>query len=92
MAPPTIMVHKIPEACGFKSSNPSRDKLKIVGNMIELKSPTANIDTIDTKPVVCADIRIKAKAPKAKNDNTRAGLRTLVRYEPINRPIIAPLQ
>lgn len=92
MAPPTIMVHKIPEACGFKSSNPSRDKLKIVGNMIELKRPTANMDIIAIKPVVCADIHIKAKAPIAKKDNTRAGLMIFVRYEPINLPIMAPLQ
>jgi hypothetical protein len=47
--------------------------------MIELKSPTANMDTMDVKPVVCADIKIKANAPIAKKDNTRAGLIIFVR-------------
>ena len=46
---------------------------------MELKSPTANMDTMDVKPVVCADIKTKANAPIAKKDNTRAGLIIFVR-------------
>ena len=52
MAPPTIIVHRIPDAWGFKSSKPVKDKLKIVGNIIELKRPTARIETIETMPIV----------------------------------------
>ena len=55
--------------------------------MIELKRPTANMDIIAIKPVVCADIHIKAKAPIAKKDNTRAGLMILCKvrtYKPTN--------
>ena len=40
----------ISEACGFKSPNPSIVKAKMVGNIIELNSPTAKIDHMDTKP------------------------------------------
>lgn len=52
MAPPTIIVHRIPDAWGFKSSNPSKDKLKIVGNIMELNKPTARIEIMDTMPNV----------------------------------------
>lgn len=92
MAPPTIIVQRIPDACGFKSSSPSNDKLKMVGNIIELNRPTASIETIDTTPKVWDEINIISTAPIAKKESTRDGLIILVRYEPINRPIIAPLQ
>ena len=73
------MVHKIPEACGFKSSNPSRDSVKIVGNMIELNNPTPKIENIAINPKDIDDINKRTMAPIAKNDNTNDGLMTLVK-------------
>ena len=92
MAPPTIIVHKIPEACGFKSSKPSIAKVKMVGNMIELNNPTARIDHIATKPLVVIDVMISTKAAIANRIKTLLGAITLVKYAPANRPIIDPDQ
>lgn len=66
MAPPTIIVHSIPDACGFKSSKPSKDKLNMVGNIIELKRPTARIEIMETMPKVWEEITIISTAPVAK--------------------------
>ncbi len=52
IAPPTIAMHNKPEACAFKSPKPSKDNVKIVGNMIELNNPTAKIDHIESNTVV----------------------------------------
>ena len=79
MAPPTIAIHSKPEACAFKSPNPSKLKVKIVGNMIELNKPTAKIDHIETKPVVFIEIRIIAIANKAKILKTFPGAKILVK-------------
>ena len=47
IAPPTIIVHSIPDACGFKSSKPSKDKLKIVYRLFDFI--TNNPDMFKTK-------------------------------------------
>ena len=79
MAPPTIAKHKIPEPWLVCLPNPLIAKLKIVGNIIELKSPTAKMDHIETKPVVDMEMMIKVMANIAKRLNMRFGLYTLVR-------------
>ena len=65
IAPPTIIVHNIPDPCGLLSPRSSIDIEKIVGNMIELKSPTDNIANIDTVPCVAIDIKIILTASNA---------------------------
>ena len=92
IAPPTIAIHNKPEACAFKSPKPSKLKVKIVGNIIELNNPTANIDHIETNPVVLIEIKIIAIANEAKMLNTFPGDIIFVKYAPTKRPIIAPPQ
>lgn len=92
IAPPTIIVHNIPDPCGLRLSNPSIDRVKIVGNMIELKRPTIRIDHIEINPLEKMEIKIKAMAPMAKEAKTLDGSNFLVRNEPMNLPIIAPDQ
>ena len=79
MAPPTIAIHSSPEACAFKSPKPSSDKVKMVGNIMELNNPTAKIDYIDNSPVVFIEIKIKAMAKEAKMPKTFPGAKIRVR-------------
>ena len=69
-APPTIAVHSNPEPCGFKSPKPSIAKLKIVGNIIELNSPTANTAHNAIKPDVDIEITISKIAATENKLNT----------------------
>lgn len=92
MAPPTIAIHNNPEACAFKSPKPSKLSVKIVGNMMELNNPTANIDHIDNNPSVFMEIKIMKIAKNEKILNTFPGSMIFVKYEPTNLPIIAPPQ
>ena len=61
-APPTIAVHNSPEACSVYFPKPRIDKVKIVGNINELKKPIANKDHIETIPEVDTDIAINMVA------------------------------
>lgn len=92
IAPPTIAIHNKPDACAFKSPKPSKLNVKIVGNIIELNNPTANIDHIESNPVVLIEIKIIAIAKEAKIANTFPGEIIFVKYAPTKRPIIAPPQ
>jgi|TARA_B110000240_G_C13449679_1_gene431960 hypothetical protein len=73
IAPPTIAIHSKPEACAFKSPKPSSDKVKIVGNIMELKKSTAKIDHIENNPVVFIEIKIMAISKEAKMPKTFTG-------------------
>ncbi len=73
IAPPTIAVHKIPDACGLYSPSPLNDNENIVGNIIELNKPTNSIDHIATKPVVNIEIVNNEIAIIAKRANTLEG-------------------
>ena len=79
MAPPTIAIHSSPEACAFKSPKPSSDNVKIVGNIMELKKPTAKIDHIESSPVVFIEIKIMEIAKEAKIPKTFPGAKIRVR-------------
>ena len=79
IAPPTIAIHNNPEACGFKSPNPCNVSVKMVGNMIELNSPTASIETIAVTPIEFIEITNMLMANTAKTFNTFAGCQILVR-------------
>lgn len=92
IAPPKIIVHKIPEACGRKSDNPSEAKVKMVGNIIELNKPTAKILHIESNPSVFIEIRISRIAINENAINTFDGAIFWVRYAPMKRPIMAPPQ
>ena len=67
-------------------------KVKIVGNIIELNNPTDKMVHIAMNPVLDIEMVTINMAPMAKAANTLAGCRILVRYAPMNHPIIAPLQ
>ena len=79
IAPPTIPVHNSPDPFGFKLPKPLRDNVKIVGNIIELNNPTANMLHIDIKPFENADKRIRSIAAKAKALKTIPAWKILVR-------------
>ena len=79
MAPPTIPVHNSPDPFGFRSPNPFKDSVKIVGNIIELNNPTAKILHIDNNPFEMAEISIITIADMAKMLRTFPALKILVR-------------
>ena len=91
-APPTIAIHNNPEACAFKSPKPSKLNVKIVGNIMELNNPTANIDHIEINPVVLIEITIMEIERIAQMLKTLAGDKILVKYAPTKRPIMEPTQ
>ena len=78
-APPAIAVHSIPEPCGFNSPKSSIAKLNMVGNIMELKRPTARIDHIETNPFVDMLIKIKNIARELKTTRTELGRYTRVK-------------
>ncbi len=78
-APPTIAVQSNPEACAFKSPNPSSVNVKIVGNMMELNNPTDKIDHSATSPFVFIEINMSSIESDAKIPKTFAGANILVR-------------
>ena len=92
MAPPTMAVQSKPEPFGFNSPMPSIARVKIVGNIMELNKPTARILHIENKPVVLIEMMMSSIAIKEKMLSTMPGFMIRVKYEPINRPIIAPDQ
>ena len=79
IAPPTIPVHKSPEPFGFKSPNPFKDSVKIVGNIIELNNPTAKILHIDNNPFEIAEISIIIIAEMEKMLRTLPASKIFVR-------------
>ena len=79
IAPPTIAVHRSPEALGFKSPSPSIAKVKIVGNIIELNKPTHSMLHMAIKPVLTIEMDIQLIANKANNANTFPGFIIRVR-------------
>ena len=90
--PPTIIEQRIPEACVFSSSIPSLAKAKIVGNIIELKSPMANRLIIENNPSVLIESRMSDMAQRAAIISILEGANLLLRCAPMKRPTIAPPQ
>ena len=66
--------------------------MKIVGNMIELKSPTAMMLHFATDPWVAMLITTSATAARACAASTLPGFHSRSVNVPMNRPIIAPPQ
>ena len=79
IAPPTINEQSSPDAWGFMSPNPLIAVVNIVGNIIELNSPTNKIDHIDNNPVLDIDITIIVIAPNAKRKRILDGLKIRVK-------------
>ena len=92
IAPPTIAVHSNPDPFGFNLPIPLIDKVKIVGNIIELNKPTAKMLHILINPAVLTDVRINMIDIEAKIPSIFPGFIIFVRYDPTKRPIIAPDQ
>lgn len=78
-APPTIIVHKMPEPWGLSSPKPFNAKLKMVGNIMELNSPTEIIAHIAINPTDKFDIITNKIAQEAKTLNIMDGLNILVK-------------
>lgn len=75
-----MAVHNMPDACGLYSPKPVNDMVKIVGNIIELKSPTNKIDHIATNPLVNIEIISNAIAIVAKIASTLEASIILVKW------------
>ena len=73
------MVHKIPDACGFKSSTSFIESVKIVGNMMELNNHTAKMLHMEISPTVFIEVIISSRAPMAKKESTFDGAIILVK-------------
>src|SRR5450755_1309243 len=91
-APPTMATQMIPEPSAARGPNPSLAREKIVGNMMELNSPTASNETPDAAPVELADTHSSVMTAAAAHASTLPGDNTRNRYAPMNRPIMAPPQ
>ena len=79
MAPPAMAVQRIPDPSGFSSPRSSMANVNMVGNMMELNSPTLNIETIAITPVVDMEMATIKTAPNANPPKTLPGDRTLVK-------------
>ena len=66
-------MHSKPDACAFNSPKPSKVRVNIVGNIMELNNPTAKIDHIEISPCVFIEIAIITIASKAKILSTFPG-------------------
>ena len=64
----------------------------MVGNMMELKKPTASSAHIETRPPARTALSTRTAATPALPSRSRAGGTTRITAEPTNRPIIAPPQ
>src|ERR1700748_355729 len=73
-APPTIAMQRMPEPWLVCLPRPSMASVKIVGNMIELKRPTAMIAYIAVEPEVAIESAMSAMAPTACTPRTLPGL------------------
>ena len=62
----SMAVHRIPEACPVCLPNPSIASVKMVGNMMELNSPTLKMLHIANCPFVSIEITTKVAAQKAR--------------------------
>ena len=92
IAPPTIAMQRIPDAWPVCLPSPLIESVKIVGNIIELKSPTEMIAHIEILPVVKIVVIINTITAAAWTVNTFAGEMYRTITDPINRPTIAAPQ
>ncbi len=91
-APPQIATLMIPEPSAARSPSFSHASVKIVGNMIEFISPTANNVFAAVAPPVKIDTSTSMIAPIATPASTLPGLNARSTAEPMKRPTIAPPQ
>ena len=75
IAPPTIAVQSIPDACPVCFPSPSIARVKIVGNIIELNNPTARMLHIAKCPKVSIEIITNIAAQIASIARVLPGLR-----------------
>ncbi len=74
MAPPTMAIHKVPDAWLVNTPSLLIAILKIVGNMIELQNPTAINDHIATPPWPKTAVKMSTIEQAALNAKTLPGL------------------
>ena len=92
IAPPTIAVHKIPEAWSVYFPKFLTAKVKMVANINEFIKPTVRMLHMATFPDDTIEIAINNIAAQALNANTFPGLNFCKTTAPINLPTIAPPQ
>src|SRR5580658_2862499 len=91
-APPTIATQMMPEPSAARGPSPSLASEKIVGNMIELKSPIANSDHPEAGPEASVENTSSNTFIAPAQASTLPGENIRNSAEPMKRPTIAPPQ
>jgi hypothetical protein len=92
IAPPTIAATKTPEPASVSGPRPSIDKVKILGNITELKNPIARMVQTANEPRLSIEVVMSAKATIAAKPSTVPVLTFWSTLDPTKRPSIAPPQ
>ena len=91
-APPTILIIRKEEANFVWRPTPRSDKAKMVGNIIELKSPNDRRVIIEKSPLVLMESRMSIMLLAPAIISILEGEKQRVSLAPIKRPTIAPPQ
>ena len=92
MAPPTIAVQIIPDACPVNLPKPFVPKEKIVGNIMELNKPIHNKHHMATFPPNKIANKINTTTTDALNAKHLLGSNLFSTAVPTKRPTMAPPQ
>ncbi len=87
-----MAIFRRPDPFPVKGPSSATPKLKMVGNMMELKRPTASMVHIAVCPPNSMEAVTSAAAKIAQSANRDPGLNRRKSPAPRNRPIIAPPQ
>ncbi len=91
-APPTIAMQSSPDVAATGAVERSRVSEKMVGNMIELKTPMASAAVAATGPPLAVTTRHSTSAAVAETASTRCAGARISTTLPTIRPTIAPPQ
>ena len=92
MAPPTIAATRTPEPASVSGPRPSIDKVKMLGNITELKNPIARMLQTATVPRLSIEVVTRAKATIAAKPRTVPVRTFCSTLDPTKRPTMAPPQ
>ncbi len=87
-----IAMHSRPEVAALDAVERSSVNVKITGNMMELKSPTASAAYAATPPLLCVTVRHSTAATSVKSVSSRGAGTFSSSALPRKRPTIAPIQ
>src|SRR5262245_45754714 len=91
-APPTIAMQSKPDTAGVGAFERASVSVKMVGNMMELKKPTASAAAPPAAPADCATKRQRPNAVAAAMLSSRPALILVSSQLPTKRPTMAPPQ